>query len=221
MSNWIKWQGGNACPLAGGTIIDAKDKDGHVWKNQVVGKSNNIDNIFWSGASHQENQIAEYRVVEQVLQSRVNDAKLEQAFNRTIAPLESFEISTDDGNDYASSLTYSQSASGMIEDPDGDWVKVSKYQYRKLHRVNALQTRVNDANLQQAFDTVQRPAHYNQSGIECIDAIAAAVKGKSGIEASLVGNVIKYLWRYELKNGVEDIQKAQWYLERLVKELSK
>lgn len=84
-----------------------------------------------------------------------------------------------------------------------------------------LQSRTNDANLQQAFDTVQRPAHYNQSGIECIDAIAAAVKGKSGIEAALVSNVIKYLWRYELKNGVEDVRKAQWYLDRLVKELSK
>lgn len=88
-------------------------------------------------------------------------------------------------------------------------------------KVDDLQSRTDDANLQQAFDTVQRPAHYNQSGIECIDAIAAAVKGKSGIEAALVSNVIKYLWRYELKNGVEDVRKAQWYLDRLVKELSK
>ncbi len=71
---------------------------------------------------------------------------------------------------------------------------------------------------QQAFDTVQRPAHYNQSGIECIDAIAAAVKGKSGIEAVLVGNVIKYLWRYELKGGLESLLKAQWYLEKLIQE---
>lgn len=88
-------------------------------------------------------------------------------------------------------------------------------------KMEDLQSRTNDANLQQAFDTVQRPAHYNQSGIECIDAIAAAVKGKSGIEAACVANVIKYLWRYELKNGVEDVRKAQWYLDHLVKELSK
>jgi Protein of unknwon function (DUF3310). len=88
-------------------------------------------------------------------------------------------------------------------------------------KVDDLRSRTNDANLQQAFDTVQRPVHYNQSGIECIDAIAAAVKGKSGIEAACVANVIKYLWRYELKNGVEDVRKAQWYLDRLVKELSK
>lgn len=102
-----------------------------------------------------------------------------------------------------------------------DGCNVESYIIAERRKVDDLQSRTNDVNLQQAFDTVQRPAHYNQSGIECIDAIAAAVKGKSGIEASLVGNVIKYLWRYELKNGVEDVRKAQWYLDRLVKELSK
>lgn len=68
-------------------------------------------------------------------------------------------------------------------------------------------------------DNVNSPSHYTQAGIECIDAITAAVSGKSGIEAVCVANVIKYLWRYELKNGVEDVKKAQWYLNRLVSEL--
>lgn len=68
-------------------------------------------------------------------------------------------------------------------------------------------------------DNVNHPTHYTQAGIECIDAITAAVSGKSGIEAVCVANVIKYLWRYELKNGVEDVKKAQWYLNRLVSEL--
>lgn len=70
-------------------------------------------------------------------------------------------------------------------------------------------------------DNVNSPSHYTQAGIECIDAITAAVSGKSGIEAVCVANVIKYLWRYELKNGVEDVRKAQWYLNRLVSELGK
>lgn len=70
-------------------------------------------------------------------------------------------------------------------------------------------------------DNVNSPSHYTQAGIECIDAITAAVSGKSGIEAVCVANVIKYLWRYELKNGVEDVKKAQWYLNRLVSELDK
>jgi hypothetical protein len=74
-------------------------------------------------------------------------------------------------------------------------------------------------NARMSKDNVNSPSHYTQAGIECIDAITAAVSGKSGIEAVCVANVIKYLWRYELKNGVEDVKKAQWYLNRLVSEL--
>lgn len=116
-------------------------------------------------------------------------------------------------------------------------------------KVDNLQSRVNDANLGDAlkemfredthgvskdqfahlndlplvsekYDTVQRPAHYNQSDIECIDAIAASMTPVE-FQAYLKGNVQKYLWRYQHKNGVEDCRKAQWYLDRLVKELSK
>lgn len=68
-------------------------------------------------------------------------------------------------------------------------------------------------------DNVNHPDHYTQGDIECIDAIKAATVGKSGIEAACVANVIKYLWRYEQKNGVEDCRKAKWYLDRLIKEL--
>ena len=68
-------------------------------------------------------------------------------------------------------------------------------------------------------DMVSHPKHYTQGGIECIDALKAATVGKRGIEAVCVANVIKYLWRYEEKNGIEDIRKAKWYIERLLKEL--
>ncbi|ENP4549421.1 DUF3310 domain-containing protein [Salmonella enterica] len=68
-------------------------------------------------------------------------------------------------------------------------------------------------------DNVNHPDHYKQGGVECIDAIAAATVNKPGIEAICVANTIKYLWRYELKNGVEDVKKAQWYLNRLLTEL--
>ncbi len=70
-----------------------------------------------------------------------------------------------------------------------------------------------------AKDNVNHPDHYTQGEIECIDAIKAATVGKTGIEAACVGNIIKYLWRYEQKNGVEDCRKAKWYLDRLIKEL--
>ena len=68
-------------------------------------------------------------------------------------------------------------------------------------------------------DMVNHPKHYTQGGIECIDALKAATVGKRGIEAVCVANVIKYLWRYEKKNGIEDIRKAKWYIERLLMEL--
>ena len=63
-------------------------------------------------------------------------------------------------------------------------------------------------------DMVNHPPHYNQKGIECIDAIEAATD--NGFESYLQGNIIKYLWRYQHKNGVEDLKKAQWYLEKLI-----
>lgn len=68
-------------------------------------------------------------------------------------------------------------------------------------------------------DNINHPSHYTQGSIECIDAIKAATVGKTGIEAVCVANVVKYLWRYEEKNGLEDVKKARWYLERLISEL--
>ena len=68
-------------------------------------------------------------------------------------------------------------------------------------------------------DMVNHPQHYTQGDIECIDALKAATVGKRGIEAVCVANVIKYLWRYEKKNGIEDIRKAKFYIEHLLKEL--
>ena len=66
-----------------------------------------------------------------------------------------------------------------------------------------------------AFDPVSKPSHYNQYGIEAIDAIRASL-GPVGFQAYCKGNVIKYLWRYEYKNGLEDLKKAQVYLNWMV-----
>jgi hypothetical protein len=65
------------------------------------------------------------------------------------------------------------------------------------------------------------PSHYRQGGIECIDAIKAATVGKPPFQAYLVGNLLKYLWRYEAKGGTEDVRKARWYLDRLLSELER
>lgn len=63
-------------------------------------------------------------------------------------------------------------------------------------------------------DNVNSPSHYNQSGIECIDAIKASL-GNS-YQDYCKGNVMKYLWRYKYKNGIEDLKKAQWYLNSMI-----
>ena len=66
-------------------------------------------------------------------------------------------------------------------------------------------------------DMVNSPAHYNFAGVECIDAIRAA-PGEEGFSYYLQGNIMKYLWRYKYKNGVEDLRKAQWYLTVLIED---
>lgn len=60
------------------------------------------------------------------------------------------------------------------------------------------------------------PDHYKAGKVECIDALEAATVNKTGIEAVCTANVIKYLWRYEAKGGLEDIKKANWYLQKLI-----
>ena len=54
-------------------------------------------------------------------------------------------------------------------------------------------------------DSVNKPVHYNQAGIECIEAIRAMTCSMNGTSAYMAGNVLKYMWRHEYKNGLEDI----------------
>ena len=69
-------------------------------------------------------------------------------------------------------------------------------------------------------DAVNHPKHYNKHGIECIQAIRAALTAEE-FKGYCKGNVIKYTWREQYKNGLEDLKKAAWYLTRLVQDLDK
>lgn len=62
------------------------------------------------------------------------------------------------------------------------------------------------------------PNHYKQGRIETIEAIEAAL-GQEGFKGYLTGNILKYVWRYRNKNGLEDLKKAQWYLNRLISQV--
>ena len=66
-------------------------------------------------------------------------------------------------------------------------------------------------------DLVNKPAHYNKGGIECIDTIKAATGDQ--FSAYLQGNAMKYLYRHRYKdNPVQDLEKAIWYINKLIEE---
>ena len=64
-------------------------------------------------------------------------------------------------------------------------------------------------------ERVNHPNHYTQGDIECIDAMQAAF-GKQAVICFCVCNAFKYIWRHNNKNGMEDIAKAKWYLDKYV-----
>lgn len=69
-------------------------------------------------------------------------------------------------------------------------------------------------------DLVNNPAHYNtKKGLKTIDVIEAFTDGLVGIEATDTGNVIKYICRWKKKNGLQDLKKAQWYLNHLIRHM--
>ena len=68
-------------------------------------------------------------------------------------------------------------------------------------------------------DSVESPSHYNNGKVECIDYLKDNMPFDSYL-GYLEGNTKKYLhrWRYK-KKPIEDLKKAQWYLNRLIQEL--
>jgi hypothetical protein len=63
------------------------------------------------------------------------------------------------------------------------------------------------------------PSHYQRDGMECIDAIKAAVQNLSGAEAYCTGSAIKYLWRWDEKGGKDDLNKAKWFIQDMVSDI--
>ena len=66
------------------------------------------------------------------------------------------------------------------------------------------------------MSNVEHPEHYNTGAVECIDGIKAATESLSGFEGFCAGNAIKYLWRWKHKGSVEDLEKAKWYIDKLI-----
>lgn len=64
-------------------------------------------------------------------------------------------------------------------------------------------------------DNVEHPNHYKSESIECIDAMVET-QGVEATKAFCVCNAFKYIWRHDKKNGIEDIKKAVWYLNKFL-----
>lgn len=64
------------------------------------------------------------------------------------------------------------------------------------------------------------PDYYKNRSIESFDCIQALIEDKDPKEAYIVGQIIKYVSRYNQKNGIEDLEKADWYLDRLKSTIS-
>lgn len=71
-------------------------------------------------------------------------------------------------------------------------------------------------------DNVNHPDHYKSAtGLETIDVIEAFTSDLVGLEAVCAANVLKYICRWKKKNGLEDLRKAQWYLNKLIEKVEK
>lgn len=71
-------------------------------------------------------------------------------------------------------------------------------------------------------DAVNHPQHYTTGKVECIDALESLASGyKDPVQAGLAWQTAKYIWRSPLKeNQLQDLQKARWYLDRLISKIN-
>lgn len=64
-------------------------------------------------------------------------------------------------------------------------------------------------------DNVNHPSHYETGNFECID-VMIETQGKEAVMGFCICNAFKYIYRHNNKNGVEDIKKAKWYLDKYI-----
>ena len=96
-----------------------------------------------------------------------------------------------------------------------------KQDYEKCIRCDELPLkRCYEPEMEGKPDAVMHPSHYTQGGIECIKAIEASMTPEE-FQGYCKGNVMKYIWRFREKNGLEDLKKAQVYLGWMIKSKEK
>lgn len=107
-------------------------------------------------------------------------------------------------------FTVKECVRGPMFAPPG-WLQMS-------FNVNALRLGDLSGDDKLIVDIINHPTHYTKSKIQSIDVIKAATSNLIGIEAHCTACAIKYLYRWKDKNGIEDLKKAVWYINRLIVE---
>lgn len=81
---------------------------------------------------------------------------------------------------------------------------------------------IRESQEKQETDMVNHPQHYiSETGLETIEVLEAFTFDLKGIEAVATGNILKYMCRWKSKNGLQDLEKAQWYLSYLIEHVRK
>lgn len=93
---------------------------------------------------------------------------------------------------------------GYCDSDDGSWI-FDDYE----------QVTDDDTTPATTDDPVDHPSHYTHESVECIDAMVET-QGVHAVQHFCVCNAFKYLWRWRGKNGMEDIKKAAWYLNKAI-----
>lgn len=113
---------------------------------------------------------------------------------------------------------YNEETAVFVDKENEYWSFASKDYYReKGHLIISFEYfKENYLDGTATQDIVNHPNHYNSYSREVIDTMQGSMTTEE-FKGYLKGNVMKYINRYQFKNGVEDLKKAQWYLNKLTK----
>lgn len=102
-----------------------------------------------------------------------------------------------------------EKAAKSFNEAEKEFQEVMRTVNKKLSGINSVTT----------SDNIKSPHHYvSESGIEVFDVQEAFIHELKGMAASYWCNIVKYILRFQKKNGVEDLKKAKYYLEKLIDE---
>lgn len=75
--------------------------------------------------------------------------------------------------------------------------------------------KMSDPSHWESADIVNHPSHYETGTFECIDVMCEAI-GVEAVKNFCICNAFKYIYRHNRKNGIEDIKKAKWYIDKFI-----